>query len=247
MFFSSNLCIALCDLCGKVWHLGYRISTFSEISKGLLLNLFSSFPPRVITDCSGLNLEYEMLKIILSFKLYPVQSVAFRSVLMSGHFLLHRKGWPTLTIHQVPNHRTFYIILPQSNESGWAKKVTLGVRNHINIAIPKLQDRYIVNLSFHNVFGCISYANLYHFCIVCYEKFEDGNGMRLHEEYNSSTDSENSEMRHTISDSIIFRYCLGNLTEKSLLLKEITDNSSDDKVLKFANQVSLYSGCSHHR
>ncbi|EOA33712.1 hypothetical protein CARUB_v10019900mg [Capsella rubella] len=77
-------------------------------------------------------------------------------------------------------------------------------------------------------------------------QFEDGNCMRLHEEYNSSTDSENFEMRHTISDSTIFRYCLGNLTDKALLLKEITNNSSDDEVLKFSNQVSLYSGCSHH-
>ncbi|XP_020890440.1 uncharacterized protein LOC9325260 [Arabidopsis lyrata subsp. lyrata] len=77
-------------------------------------------------------------------------------------------------------------------------------------------------------------------------QFENGNGMRLHEEDNSSTDSENSEMRYTISDSTIFRYCLGNIIDKSLLLKEITNNSSDDEVLEFANQVSLYSGCSHH-
>jgi hypothetical protein len=78
-------------------------------------------------------------------------------------------------------------------------------------------------------------------------QFENGNGMRLHEEDNSSIDSENSEMRYTISDSTIFKYCLGNLIDKALLLKEITNNSSDDEVLEFANQVSLYSGCSHHR
>lgn len=189
-----------------------------------------------------------MLKIILSFKLFPIQSVAFRLVLMFSRFMLLLKGWLTLTIHQVSNHRTFYITLAQLNESGWAKKVFLGVRNHINNAtlIPNPQDRYILNLSFHNAFGCISYINFYCFCIVCYEKFENGNNKRLHEEYNSSTDSENSEMRYTISDSTIFRYFLGNLTEKSLLLKEITNNSSDDEVLEFANQVSLYSGCSHH-
>ncbi|XP_010417450.1 PREDICTED: uncharacterized protein LOC104703186 [Camelina sativa] len=74
-------------------------------------------------------------------------------------------------------------------------------------------------------------------------QFEDRNG---HEEYNSPSGSENVEMRHTISDSTIFRYCLGNLKDKALLLKEITNNSSDEEVLKFANQVSLYSGCSHH-
>ncbi|ESQ27263.1 hypothetical protein EUTSA_v10018251mg [Eutrema salsugineum] len=86
-----------------------------------------------------------------------------------------------------------------------------------------------------------------------YEQFDNGNDVSMHhEEDNSSTDSENSEMRdlvlmrYTISDSTIFRYCLGNLTERSLLLKEITNNSSDDEVLEFASQISLYSGCSHH-
>ncbi|CAH2037249.1 unnamed protein product [Thlaspi arvense] len=73
------------------------------------------------------------------------------------------------------------------------------------------------------------------------------------EEENSSTDSENTEIRdstvlrrYTVSDSTIFRYCLGNLTERSLLLKEITNNLSDEEVSEFADQVSLYSGCSHH-
>lgn len=74
------------------------------------------------------------------------------------------------------------------------------------------------------------------------------------EEDNSSTDSENTEIRdstafrrYTIPDSIIFKYCLGNLTERALLLKEITNNSSDEEVSEFVDQVSLYSGCSHHR
>ena len=100
-----------------------------------------------MTDCSGLNLEYEMLKIILSFKLFPIQSVAFRSVLKSSQFQLLRKGWPILTIYQVPNPRIFYRTLRQLNESGWEKKVFLEARNHINNAtlILKPRDRYIVN------------------------------------------------------------------------------------------------------
>ncbi|XP_010531914.1 PREDICTED: uncharacterized protein LOC104808083 [Tarenaya hassleriana] len=89
-------------------------------------------------------------------------------------------------------------------------------------------------------------------------QFENGNGMSMewrpqnNEEENSSTDSDSAEMRdsvfrrYTISDSTIFRYCLGNLAERSLLLKEITNNSSDEEVSEFADQVSLYSGCSHH-
>ncbi|CAH8252580.1 unnamed protein product [Arabidopsis lyrata] len=92
---------------------------------------------------------------------------------------------------------------------------------------------------------------------------ENGNGTSMEwrpqnheeedEEDNSSTDSENTEIRdstafrrYTISDSIIFKYCLGNLTERALLLKEITNNSSDEEVSEFVDQVSLYSGCFHH-
>ncbi|CAN8292962.1 unnamed protein product [Cochlearia groenlandica] len=88
----------------------------------------------------------------------------------------------------------------------------------------------------------------------------NGNGVSMEwrpqnrgEEDNSSTDSENTEIRdsadfrrYIISDSMIFRYCLGNLTERSLLLKEITNNSSDDEISEFSDQVSLFSGCSHH-
>lgn len=73
------------------------------------------------------------------------------------------------------------------------------------------------------------------------------------EEDQSSTDSDNTEVRgstgsrrYTISDSTIFKYCLGNLTERSLIMKEITNNAGDEEVSEFADQVSLYSGCSHH-
>ncbi|KAG7646591.1 SH2 domain superfamily [Arabidopsis thaliana x Arabidopsis arenosa] len=94
---------------------------------------------------------------------------------------------------------------------------------------------------------------------VSESKIVNGNGTSMewrpqnHEEDNSSTDSENTEMRdstafrrYSIPDWIIFKYCLGNLTERALLLKEITNNSSDEEVSEFADQVSLYSGCSHH-
>ncbi|EOA37410.1 hypothetical protein CARUB_v10011338mg [Capsella rubella] len=95
---------------------------------------------------------------------------------------------------------------------------------------------------------------------VSQSEFGNGNGTSIQwkpqnhvEEDNSSTDSENTEIkqstgfrRYTIPDSMIFRYCLANLIERSLLLKEITNNSSDEEVSQFADQVSLYSGCSHH-
>lgn len=75
---------------------------------------------------------------------------------------------------------------------------------------------------------------------------------------NSLSDSESTGARdsalksvsntaHSVSDLTIFRYCLGGLTDRSLLLKEIATNASDEEISGFANQVSLYSGCSHHR
>lgn len=75
---------------------------------------------------------------------------------------------------------------------------------------------------------------------------------------NSPSDSESTGARNSsfksmlssgdsVSDLTIFKYCLGNLAEKSRVLKEIVTSSSDDEVLEFAHQVSIYSGCSHHR
>ncbi|KAM6584974.1 hypothetical protein CsatB_011976 [Cannabis sativa] len=78
------------------------------------------------------------------------------------------------------------------------------------------------------------------------------------DEDNSSTDSESIEARNSapkstsssrnpIADATIFKYCLAGLAERSLLLKEIANSASNKELLDFANQVSLYSGCSHHR
>ncbi|XP_062087248.1 SH2 domain-containing protein B-like [Humulus lupulus] len=78
------------------------------------------------------------------------------------------------------------------------------------------------------------------------------------DEDNSSSESESIEARNSapkstsstrnpVSDTTIFKYCLAGLTEKSLLLKEIAHSASNKELLDFANQVSLYSGCSHHR
>ncbi|PON98570.1 STAT transcription factor [Trema orientale] len=78
------------------------------------------------------------------------------------------------------------------------------------------------------------------------------------DEDNSSSDSESTEARNSapkstsstrnpISDMTIFKYCLAGLTERSLLLKDIANSASNKELLDFAHQVSLYSGCSHHR
>ncbi|XP_038690631.1 SH2 domain-containing protein B-like isoform X1 [Tripterygium wilfordii] len=50
-----------------------------------------------------------------------------------------------------------------------------------------------------------------------------------------------------ISDLTVFKYCLGGLNERALLLREMATSASDRELLEFAHQVALYSGCSHHR
>lgn len=80
-----------------------------------------------------------------------------------------------------------------------------------------------------------------------------------HEETdNSSTESDTSEAtnsftkstssnRSPVSDLTVFKYCLGDLTERVLLLKDIAISASELELVNFAQQISLYSGCAHHR
>ncbi|KAL6999690.1 hypothetical protein U1Q18_000845 [Sarracenia purpurea var. burkii] len=79
-----------------------------------------------------------------------------------------------------------------------------------------------------------------------------------HEETdNSPSDSESIEARNSnvksmpsnrspVSDTAIFKYCLGGLNERALLLKEVATEASEKELADFAQQVSLYLGCSHH-
>ncbi|WOL16681.1 hypothetical protein Cni_G25469 [Canna indica] len=61
-------------------------------------------------------------------------------------------------------------------------------------------------------------------------------------------DSDSGWSRESIvSDVTIFRYCLEGAFERSMLLKELIASASNEDIASFANQVSLYSGCSHHR
>ena len=102
-------------------------------------------------------------------------------------------------------------------------------------------------------------------CITIFNQVENDFGSSLEgrpenfeEVDNAVSDSESTGARdsalksvssrgHLVSDLTIFRYCLGGLTDRSLLLKEIATTASNEEISGFANQVSLYSGCSHHR
>ncbi|KAF9672617.1 hypothetical protein SADUNF_Sadunf11G0061200 [Salix dunnii] len=52
---------------------------------------------------------------------------------------------------------------------------------------------------------------------------------------------------YSISDVTIFKYCLGGLIDRALLLKELATFASEEELFRLANEVSVYSGCSHHR
>ncbi|XP_076924933.1 SH2 domain-containing protein A-like [Bidens hawaiensis] len=74
--------------------------------------------------------------------------------------------------------------------------------------------------------------------------------------YNSSYDSDSSEATNSCksiesngspaSDQTVFQYCLGNLTEKSLILKDLANSASEKDIMDFAMQVSQFSGCLHN-
>lgn len=81
------------------------------------------------------------------------------------------------------------------------------------------------------------------------ENFEETDNLPSDSE---STEAKNSNFkslprsRNRISDLIIFKYCLGGLTDRAYLLKDLATSASDQDLVEFAQQVSLYSGCSHH-
>ncbi|PRQ30830.1 putative transcription factor STAT family [Rosa chinensis] len=79
------------------------------------------------------------------------------------------------------------------------------------------------------------------------EQVDDSQSNSENPEARNSTLNSTSSSGIPMSDVAIFKYCLAGLTEKSLLLKEIATSASNEQLQDFAHQVSLYSGCSHHR
>ncbi|KAF6135542.1 hypothetical protein GIB67_015395 [Kingdonia uniflora] len=69
------------------------------------------------------------------------------------------------------------------------------------------------------------------------------------------SDSESVQARYpalkklqiSISDLTIFKFCLGGIYDRSLLLKDVAMSASDQEINNLAHQVSLYTGCSHHK
>ncbi|XP_051197112.1 SH2 domain-containing protein A [Lolium perenne] len=63
----------------------------------------------------------------------------------------------------------------------------------------------------------------------------------------SSWSGSDRDEVETFSDAMVFRYCLEGTCERSTFLKGAASSINVDDLIALANQVSLYSGCSHHR
>ncbi|XP_068634618.1 SH2 domain-containing protein B-like isoform X2 [Aristolochia californica] len=56
-----------------------------------------------------------------------------------------------------------------------------------------------------------------------------------------------TDITNPITDLILFKYCLEGMHERSMLLREILTTAGDHDIVEFAEQVALYTGCSHNR
>ncbi|TKV94830.1 hypothetical protein SEVIR_9G321800v4 [Setaria viridis] len=70
-----------------------------------------------------------------------------------------------------------------------------------------------------------------------YDSFDSGSSW-------SGSDGDDIE---TFSDAVVFRYCLDSTYDRSKFLRGAAPTFNKDDLVKLADQVSLYSGCSHHR
>lgn len=70
-----------------------------------------------------------------------------------------------------------------------------------------------------------------------YDSFDSGSSW-------SGSDGDDVE---AFSDAVVFRYCLDSTYDRSKFLRGAAPTFSKDDLVKLADKVSLYSGCSHHR
>uniref|UniRef100_A0A0D9XMP0 SH2 domain-containing protein n=1 Tax=Leersia perrieri TaxID=77586 RepID=A0A0D9XMP0_9ORYZ len=63
----------------------------------------------------------------------------------------------------------------------------------------------------------------------------------------SSWSGSDGDEVESFSDTEVFRYCLDGTYERSKFLRAAAPSVNEDDLVKLANQVSLYSGCTHHR
>ncbi|KAI3918570.1 hypothetical protein MKX01_041890 [Papaver californicum] len=90
-----------------------------------------------------------------------------------------------------------------------------------------------------------------------FEATEEGKPKNLDKSDNTFSDTESVQARklnsvltssyNTTSDFTIFKYCLGGINDRLLLLKEIVSSATNQEIMNFAQQITIYTGCSHHR
>ncbi|KAG0552696.1 hypothetical protein BDA96_01G529800 [Sorghum bicolor] len=71
-----------------------------------------------------------------------------------------------------------------------------------------------------------------------YDSFDSGS---------SWSGSDGDDGIETFSDAVVFRYCLDSTYDRLKFLRGAAPTVNKDDLVKLADQVSLYSGCSHHR
>ncbi|KAL6641487.1 hypothetical protein ACP70R_019668 [Stipagrostis hirtigluma subsp. patula] len=115
---------------------------------------------------------------------------------------------------------------PKTEVDGMAK----AVETHKMVSQNNHARRMMVSKEAQHVMGTDSSTS-------DYDSFDAGSSW-------SGSDGDEVE---TFSDAVIFRYCLDSTYERSKFLRGAAPNVNKDDLLKLADQVSLYSGCSHHR
>ncbi|TVU31639.1 hypothetical protein EJB05_23334, partial [Eragrostis curvula] len=108
--------------------------------------------------------------------------------------------------------------------------VTMAVETNKMVSQNKHARKMVVSKEAHNMMGTDSSTS-------GYDSLEAGSSW-------SGSDGDEIE---SFSDAVIFRYCLDSTDERSKFLRGAASTVNKDVLVKLADQVSLYSGCSHHR
>ncbi|XP_066358137.1 SH2 domain-containing protein A-like [Miscanthus floridulus] len=105
------------------------------------------------------------------------------------------------------------------------------VEAHKMVSQNKNARKVVVSKEAQNVMGTDSSTSNY-------DSFDSGS---------SWSGSDGDDGIETFSDAVVFRYCLDSTYDRSMFLRGAAPTVNKDDLVKLADQVSLYSGCSHHR
>ncbi|ONL93856.1 SH2 domain protein B [Zea mays] len=105
------------------------------------------------------------------------------------------------------------------------------VEAHKIVSQNKNARKVVVSKEAQNVIGTDSSTSNY-------DSFDSGS---------SWSGSEGDDGIETFSDAVVFRYCLDSTYDRSKFLRGASLTVNKDDLVKLADRVSLYSGCSHHR